>query len=137
MTIQDDQVNLPEIVSELAELYPRYEQALVSNDVDTLVAMFWASPEVMRFGVSENLYGHDELEAFRKARPAVNLARTVKRLEIVSFGRDYASITLEFERNRPHGQPGGPIRGRQSQVWVRFPQGWRIVSAHVSLLPTG
>jgi Protein of unknown function (DUF3225) len=136
MTIPLDQVSLPEVVSELAELYPRYEQALVSNDVEILVAMFWASPEVMRFGVAENLYGNDELEAFRKARPSANLARTVKRLEIVSFGRDYASITLEFERNRPDGQPGGPIRGRQSQVWVRFPQGWRIVSAHVSLLPS-
>jgi hypothetical protein len=134
MPIENEDVNLPEVVSELAELYPRYEQALVSNDVETLVAMFWASPQVMRFGVSENLYGHDELEAFRKARPSANLARTVKRLEIVSFGRDYASITLEFERNRPNGQPGEPIRGRQSQVWVRFPQGWRIVSAHVSLL---
>jgi hypothetical protein len=85
----------------------------------------------MRFGVTENLYGQEELEAFRKARPATNLARTVTRLDIVSFGRDFASITLEFERVT------GPatVRGRQSQVWVRFPQGWRIVQAHVSLLP--
>lgn len=126
-------VNLPEVLAELRELYPRYEQALVSNDVDTLVAMFWAAPEVMRFGVAENLYGHEELEAFRKSRPAVNLMRTVKRLEIVSFGRDFASITLEFERDTAQGQ----VRGRQSQVWVRFLAGWRIVSAHVSLLPKG
>jgi len=84
---------------------------------------------VMRFGVAENLYGVDELEAFRKSRPAVNLARVVKRLEIVSFGRDFASITLEFER--------GVVQGRQSQVWVRMAEGWRIVSAHVSLLPRG
>jgi hypothetical protein len=131
MTIQHEEVNLPEVVSELAELYPLYEQALVSNDVETLVAMFWASPEVMRFGVTENLYGHDELEAFRKSRPSVNLARAVKRLEIVSFGHDFASITLEFERDTPKGI----TRGRQSQTWVRLPQGWRIVSAHVSLLP--
>ena len=124
-------VNLPEVLAELRELYPRYEQALVTNDVDTLVAMFWASREVMRFGVTENLYGHEELEAFRKSRPATQLARTVKRLEIVSFGRDFASITLEFERDTAQGQ----VRGRQSQVWVRFPAGWRIVSAHVSLLP--
>ena len=95
--------------------------------------MFWAAPEVMRFGVAENLYGHEELEAFRKSRPATNLARTVKRLEIVSFGNDFGSITLEFERDTPNG----PVRGRQSQVWVRFPIGWRIVSAHVSLLPKG
>jgi hypothetical protein len=131
MTIPDGQINLPEVLAELHELYPRYEQALVTNDVDTLVAMFWASPHVMRFGVTENLYGQDELEAFRKSRPAANLARTVKRLEIVSFGRDFASITLEFERETPEGI----VSGRQSQVWVRLEQGWRIVSAHVSLLP--
>lgn len=131
MPIASEQVNIPEVVSELAALYPSYEKALVENDVDTLVAMFWASPEVMRFGVTENLYGHDELEAFRKSRPSVGLARTVKRLEIVSFGHDFGSITLEFERDTPKGT----VRGRQSQVWVRFPQGWRIVSAHVSLLP--
>ena len=95
--------------------------------------MFWASPEVMRFGVTENLYGHQELEAFRKSRPAANLSRTVTRLDVVSFGRDFASITLEFERNTAKGI----VRGRQSQVWVRLPQGWRIVSAHVSLLPAG
>jgi hypothetical protein len=132
MTVAHEEVNLPEILAELRELYPRYEQALVNNDVDTLVAMFWASPEVMRFGVTENLYGHEELEAFRKSRPSSNLARTVKRLEIVSFGRDFASITLEFERDTPKSK----VLGRQSQVWVRLPQGWRIVSAHVSLLPS-
>ena len=132
MTIQSHEVNLPEILAELHELYPRYERALVSNDVETLVAMFWASPHVMRFGVTENLYGYEELEAFRKSRPSVNLLRTVKRLEIVSFGYDFASITLEFERDTPKGI----TRGRQSQIWVRLPQGWRIVSAHVSLLPS-
>jgi len=133
MTIATQDVNLPDVVAELRELYPRYEQALVSNDVDTLVAMFWFAPEVMRFGATENLYGQEELEAFRKNRPAVNLARTVRRLEIVSFGRDFGSITLEFERDASNGV----VRGRQSQVWVRFPEGWRIVSAHVSRLPAG
>jgi len=132
MTILSDDINLPEVLAELRELYPRYEQSLVTNDVETLIAMFWAAPEVMRFGVTENLYGHEELEAFRKARPATNLMRNVTRLEIVSFGRDFASITVEFERDTSKGI----TRGRQSQTWVRFPQGWRIVSAHVSLLPS-
>ena len=122
MTINDSA-----IVAELAALYPQYEQALVSNDVDTLVRMFWTGPQVMRFGVTENLYGPEELEAFRKSRPSARLARTVTRLEITTFGRDFASITLEFER--------GTTRGRQSQVWVRLPEGWRIVQAHLSLLP--
>jgi hypothetical protein len=124
-------INDPEVVAELSALYPRYEEALVNNDVETLVAMFWAGPQVMRFGVAENLYGPEELEVFRKARPAANLARTIERLDIVSFGRDFASITLEFERVTAERV----VRGRQSQVWVRLPEGWRIVQAHVSLLP--
>ncbi len=124
-------INDPEVVAELAALYPRYEDALVANDVDTLVNMFWTGPQVMRFGVTENLYGPEELEAFRKGRPSAGLARTITRLDIVSFSRDFASITLEFERTTA----SGIVRGRQSQVWVRMPEGWRIVQAHVSLLP--
>jgi hypothetical protein len=124
-------INDPEVVAELASLYPRYETALVSNDVNTLVAMFWDGSQVMRFGVAENLYGPDELEAFRKARPSAGLARTVTRLNIVAFGSDFGTITLEFERITPTGL----VRGRQSQVWVRMAEGWRIVQAHVSLLP--
>jgi Protein of unknown function (DUF3225) len=125
-------INDPEVIAELKALYPLYEQALVSNDVEKLVEMFWVGNEVMRFGVSENLYGPGELEAFRKSRPATNLARTIKRLDIVTFGHDFASITLEFERSTGTTS----VSGRQSQVWVRMPEGWRIVSAHVSLLPT-
>jgi hypothetical protein len=124
-------VNDPEVIAELEALYPEYERALVSNDVEKLVAMFWDGRQVMRFGATENLYGPEELEAFRKGRTAVNLERTVKRLDIVSFGRNFASITLEFERVAGTKT----VRGRQSQAWVRFPEGWRIVQAHVSLLP--
>jgi hypothetical protein len=126
------QINDPAIVAELLMLYPLYEQALVTNDVDTLTAMFWASPHVMRFGVTENLYGIEELQAFRKGRSPVNLARKVLRLDIVTFGTDFGSVTLEFERNNN----GKITRGRQSQTWVRLPEGWRIVAAHVSLLPS-
>ena len=124
-------INDPEIVAELQALYPRYETALVTNDADALIEMFWASPHAMRFGVAENLYGIDEIAEFRKGRPAVNLARTIRRLDIATFGRDYGSITLEFERVLG----ARTVRGRQSQVWVRFAEGWRIVSAHVSVLP--
>jgi hypothetical protein len=124
-------INDPSVIAELEALYPQYEQALVTNDVETLIALFRHSPHVMRFGITENLYGITEIESFRKSRPAANLARNVTRLDIVSFGNDFASITLEFERTTPNGL----IRGRQSQTWVRFPEGWRIVAAHVSLLP--
>ena len=124
-------INDPGTVAELAALYPLYEAALVGNDVETLTRMFWDSPCAMRFGVTENLYGMEEIEAFRKARPSAGLARTIKRLDIVAFGKNHGSITLEFEREAN----GKTIRGRQSQVWVRLPEGWRIAAAHVSLLP--
>src|SRR5579863_1254209 len=124
------QINDPEIVAELQALYPKYEAALMANDAETLTRMFWASPHAMRFGVTENLYGIDEIEAFRKSRSPANLARTIKRLDIVTFGRDFGSVTLEFERTIGEKK----IAGRQSQVWVRLPEGWRIVSAHVSAL---
>jgi hypothetical protein len=123
-------INDPNTLAELRELYPRYEQALVTNDVETLLNMFWASPYVTRFGPTESLYGIDEIEAFRKARSPANLARTIQRLDIVAFGTDFASITVAFER-----EVNGQItRGRQSQTWARLPEGWRIVFAHVSLL---
>jgi hypothetical protein len=121
-------INDPDAIAELRELYPQYERALVTNDVEKLVEMFWADPLVMRLGATENLYGYKEICEFRKARPSGNLARTVTRLDIVAFDKDFASITLEFER--------GAQRGRQSQTWVRFPEGWRIVAAHVSLIPS-
>jgi len=124
-------INDPEVVAELETLYPLYETALVTNDADTLTRMFWASPHAMRFGAAENLYGIDEIAAFRKGRSPANLARTIRRLDIVTFGRDYGSITLQFERT----VDGRTIAGRQSQVWVRFSEGWRIVAAHVSMLP--
>lgn len=129
--LTDMQINDPATVAELRELYPRYEEALVSNDVETLMSMFWSSPYVARFGPTETLYGISEIEAFRKGRSPANLARTLKRLEIVTFGKDFASITVAFERD----VEGKLSRGRQSQTWARLSEGWRIVFAHVSLLP--
>jgi ketosteroid isomerase-like protein len=123
-------INDSEVVAELAALYPKYEAALVSNDAEALIAMFWNSEHVLRFGAAENLHGIEEISAFRKGRPAANLARTINRLDIVTFGRDFGSIMLEFERQID----GKTIFGRQSQVWVRLTVGWRIVSAHVSML---
>lgn len=125
------QVNDPTVIAELAGLYTAYEKALITNDVDTLTKFFWESPLATRFGVSENLHGFQEIARFRQNRSAANLARTIRRLDIVTFGADHGQITLEFERTLE----GRTVYGRQSQSWVRFPEGWRIVSAHVSLLP--
>ena len=123
-------INDPEVVAELAALYPKYETALVTNDVETLTEMFWHSGHAVRFGAAENLHGYEEISAFRRARPGANLGRTINRLDIVTFGRDFGSITVEFSRETD----GRTIRGRQSQCWVRLREGWRIVSAHVSVL---
>jgi len=125
-------INDPTLVAELTELYLQYEKALVENDIATLDALFWDSPHVLRFGATENLYGMEEIKAFRQNRPAKNLAREIDRLNVITFGSDTASVTLEFRR-----AIDGVVRlGRQSQMWRKLPEGWKIVSAHVSLLPT-
>src|SRR5260370_2659341 len=124
-------INDPETVAELQALYQRYETALVTNDAETLTGMFWASPHVTGFGITENLHGIDEIAAFRKGRPPANLARKVRRVDIVTFGRDCGSITLEFDRT----VNGEAVSGRQSQGWGRLPEGWPLVAAHVSILP--
>lgn len=127
-----DRINEPHTVAELTAQALRYERALVENDVPTLDALFWDAPEVVRFGATENLYGSDEIRAFRHARPAVNLAREVRNLHVVTFGDDTGVVTLEFVRT-----VDGVVRhGRQSQTWRRFADGggWKVVSAHVSVL---
>lgn len=119
------------LVLELTQLYLQYEKALVENDLAVLDALFWDSPDVVRFGATENLYGIAEIRAFRRDRPTNDLARTLSNLKVVTFGEDTAAITLEFDRTIN----GIPRKGRQSQFWRKFPEGWKIVSAHVSLLP--
>lgn len=123
-------INLPEIVAEVAAAFDRYEQALVTNDVETLNALFWASPHTLRFGIAENLYGHDAIRGFRAARSPVGLERERRNVRITTFGRDFAVANTEFLRASAPGKVG-----RQSQTWVRTPDGWRIVAAHVSLIP--
>jgi hypothetical protein len=123
-------INDPKTVAELAAIYPEYETALVTNDVETMQRLFWHSPYVVRFGATENLHGIDEIAAFRASRSPVNLARTITRLEITTFGTEFGCVHLEFERERE----GKVVRGRQSQSWVRLPEGWRVVAAHVSML---
>ncbi|XHX80246.1 MAG: oxalurate catabolism protein HpxZ [Stenomitos frigidus ULC029] len=125
------QINDPAIVAELTALYLTYEKALVENDLATLDNLFWDSPDVLRFGVTENLYGMEAIKAFRQGRPTKNLERTISNLKVVTFDTDTAIVTLEFQRFTD-----SVLRtGRQSQVWRKLPQGWKIVSAHVSLLP--
>ena len=120
-------IDLPDIVAEVTAAFAAYEAALVSNDVTTLDALFWDSPHTIRYGIAEVLYGAAEIKAFRAARPAAGLARTLDRTTITTFGRDMATPSTLFRR-----APGK--LGRQMQTWVRLPEGWRVVAAHVSLM---
>ena len=122
------EINRPDVVAEVARAFEHYEAALVGNDVGTLDALFWNDERALRYGATENLYGYAAIAAFRAARPAVGLERRVTRSVITTFGTDFATTSMEFERS------GAAMTGRQSQTWVRMPEGWRIVAAHVSLL---
>ncbi len=121
-------INDPAVCAEVAAAHEIYEAALVGNDVETLDRMFWRSPDAVRFGVNESLHGFDEVAAFRRARPAIDLSRTVSNFHVVAFGSDLAITTIEFDRCIA----GAAKHGRQTQVWRRFDDGWKIVSAHVS-----
>jgi hypothetical protein len=122
-------VDLPEIVAEVAAAFARYEQALVSNDVATLDALFHNDPRTIRYGGTETLYGHDAIKAFRAGRSPVGLARTLSKTVITTYGRDFAVASTLFHR------ASAPAKiGRQMQTWVRFVEGWRVVAAHVSMI---
>lgn len=121
-------VNLPEVLSDVTAAFERYEVALVTNDVAVLDELFWNSPHTLRYGATENLYGYSAIREFRAARPSAGLARTLGKTVITSYGRDFATANTEFHR------AGSDRVGRQSQTWLRTPEGWRVVSAHVSLM---
>jgi hypothetical protein len=122
-------INLAAVKAEVEAAFARYEKALVSNDIATLQALFWNSPHTIRYGIAENLYGHEEIGAFRAARSPVGLERETSRTVITTFGTDFATASTLFHRATVPGKVG-----RQMQTWARTPEGWRIVAAHVSLI---
>ena len=122
-------IDLPEVVAEVKAAFDRYEKALTSNDLATLNAIFRDDPRTIRYGIAENLYGYDEIKAFRGARAPVGLMRKISRTVITTYGHDYATASTLFERETAPGKIG-----RQMQTWVRFPDGWHVVAAHVSLI---
>jgi Protein of unknown function (DUF3225) len=123
------EIDLPEVVAEVTAAFNRYEKALVTNDVATLDETFREDPRTIRYGVGEILYGHDEIKAFRSARSPVGLMRKISRTVISTFGRDFAVASTLFRRDTAPGKVG-----RQTQTWVRFPDGWHVVVGHVSLI---
>ena len=122
--------NIPDVVAEIRDLFERYERALVERDVEVLDRTFWNSPYTVRYAFNEHGYGFDEIHAHRVRRPpGPGIKESRRRLEILTLGRDLATVNLEFKVR------GRELIGRQSQTWVRFPdQGWKVVSAHVSTM---
>lgn len=122
------EINIPSVVAEVSAQFARYEKALTGNDVAVLDELFWNSPHTLRYGATENLYGYDQIAAFRSGRPAQGLQREVLKTVITTYGHDFATANIEFRR------AGSDRTGRQSQTWMRTQHGWRVVAAHVSLL---
>jgi hypothetical protein len=123
------EIDLPEVMAEVTAAFERYERALVTNDVKVVDELFHDDPRTIRYGAAEILYGFKEIAAFRAARPSAGLARTLSRTVITTYGRDFAVASTLYDR------PSFPGKiGRQQQTWVRFPQGWRVVAAHVSMI---
>jgi hypothetical protein len=121
-------INQPEVLAEVEAVFARYEDALVHNKVQVLDELFWDSPHTLRYGATENLYGYAQIQAFRAGRPAQGLQRRLLKTVITTYGRDFATANVEFQRE------GSARSGRQSQTWLRTEAGWRVVAAHVSLL---
>ncbi len=126
------EINIPEVVAEVSAAFQRYEVALNANDVAVLDELFWNNPLTLRYGIGENLYGHAQIAAFRSGRPSAGLARRIKGTVITTYGRDMATANTMFERDSAPGKIG-----RQSQTWMKTPEGWRVVAAHVSLIAAG
>ena len=122
------QINRPDVLAEVTGVCDLYEKALVSNDVAVLDSLFWNSAQVLRYGPTENLYGYAQIAGFRAARSPANLERTVLKRVITTFGNEFATANVEFQR------PPATRTGRQSQTWARTPDGWKVVAAHVSYL---
>lgn len=124
-------VNDPEALAEMEMAFAAYEQALMDNDLDALDTLFWHSPLTVRIGPGQNLYGIEAIQAFRQNRVGGSPRRELLKVVITTFGREFATANCEFQR------AGAPAPGRQSQTWVRFPEGWRVVAAHISMLTDG
>ncbi len=122
-------IDLPDVIAEVTAQFERYETALVTNDVAVLDELFRNDPRTLRYGIGENLYGYSEISSFRAARSSAGLMRRTARTVITTYGRDTAVASTLFYRDSTPGRVG-----RQMQTWVRCPEGWRIVAAHVSVI---
>ena len=130
-------INDPVAVSEVTSAFYAYEAALMSDDIPAMDALFYESDQTVRYGVGEVLYGIEEIREFRKGRGG-SPQRKLGRVAITTYGDSFAIANAEFYREGPRSSSEAVAqqktpRGRQSQTWVKFPEGWKVVSAHVSL----
>lgn len=124
-------INAPDVLAEVEAAFAAYEAALMANDLEGLDALFWSDEKTIRFGPGQNLYGIEQIAAFRASRVGGSPQRALFNTVITTFGTDFATANTEFRRQ------SDPRLGRQSQSWVRTDAGWRIVSAHISFLGEG
>jgi uncharacterized protein (TIGR02246 family) len=122
------EINRSDVVDEVQAVFKAYEAALIANDLDTLDGLFWDSPDVVRFGVTDRQQGHAQIAAFRRAAPSPPPPRTLQNTVVTTFDTDVAVVTTEFVSD------GDSRVGRQSQTWLRVDGRWRVVSAHVSIV---
>lgn len=120
------EINHPQTLVDVTKQFDRYQRAIIDNDIAVLNELFWNNALTLRYGIGENLYGHAEIAAYRGARDPKSVARVVGKTVVTSYGRDAATTNIEFVR--------AGRKGRQSQSWIRMPEGWRIVAAHVSYM---
>ena len=121
------EINRPGTVEEVTRAFHRYEKALMENDIAALNELFWDSPHTIRYGLAEQAYGHDAIAGVRAARDPKDIARTLTRTVITTYGTEFATASVEYLRNA-----SGRF-GRQMQTWMRTDAGWRVVAAHVSI----
>lgn len=122
-------INHAEVVSEVTAIFLDYESALMANDIEALNNFFWNSTATTRYGIADKQLGHAALVAYRQGVPAPDFTRTLHDVRITAFGPDMAVAMCEFRRSDTH------LHGFQTQTWVRLGAQWKIVSAHVSMIP--
>lgn len=127
--VDEQQVNLSEVVTEITKIFHEYEHALMTNEVEKLNQYFWQDERVTRYGIGDRQWGIKELVAYRQSIPAPDFTRTLENLRVITFDQSTAICQVEFVRSDT------TLRGFQTQTWLKIDGIWRIVSAHVSMIP--
>ena len=93
--------NIPKIVAEIADIFERYEQALIDRDVATLDSIFWNSPHTIRLSVREHGYGFDAIHGHRVAAAAGAGSIKQGRVRLQEVIKLAASVNVCMTRHFP------------------------------------